>query len=120
VGWYLMIPPISALPPIDDGTIRSTLLNLWTGHVYENTNTLQQLMTATMLGDDEPVFSSNWITVASFERLDECEARMSRMQKSVEDESEKKVSELSLAIVQRGLRYAAANCIATDDPRLAK
>jgi hypothetical protein len=33
---------------------------------------------------------------------------------------DKKLSELSPAVVQRAMRFAGANCIATDDPRLAK
>jgi len=116
VGWYLMIPPASELPRSENGSITSALFS---SHCcYLPTATVGQLMSLMTTGDEEPVFSADWITMASFEKLDECEAQISRLLKPFDGIKEKKASEVSPSISQRAMRYAAANCIATDDPRL--
>lgn len=118
VGWYLMIPPASELPTFDKGNVG--ILDLFRHrHVYDaKTTTLEQAMSLMMLGDEEPVFSSTWVTMFSFETLDACESHMGNIVNAFHDIKDKKLSELSPTVYRPAMRFAAANCIATDDPRL--
>ena len=118
VGWYLMIPPVSELPLLDDGSIRASILSAWNGHTYNREATLRQAMETMSNGDQEPVFSSAWITMWSFDTLDACETAMHKAILQFNDIEDKKLSELSPSVAQRGIRFAASNCIETDDPRL--
>ncbi len=118
MGWYLMIPPVSELPSIDDGTIHSALVNAWGGHVYPNSATLHQAMSTMSSGDEEPAVSSTWITMWSFDTLDACESAMGKAIHGFDAIRDKKLSELSPSVAQRAIRFAASNCISTDDSRL--
>lgn len=112
-----MIPPTSELPLSED----SSIITFFSSHCcYLPTATIGQLMNLMITGDEEPVFSSDWITMASFEKLDECEARGTALLKQFDGIKEKKASEVPLSVSQRAMRYAAGNCISTDDPRLRK
>ena len=118
VGWYLMIPPVSELPSIDDGSIRASLLSAWNGNTYNRAATLGQAMNTMSNGDEEPVFSSAWITMWSFDTLDDCKTAMHKTILAFDQIKDKKLSELSTSEAQRAIRFAASNCIESDDPRL--
>ena len=118
VGWYLLIPPASEMPIICDD--RTGILDSFRCSREAHWHTLGQAMYMMSFGDEEPVFSGQWITMWSFDTLTNCETRLGKAIHAFDDMRAKSLESISLILVQRAMRFAAANCVATDDPRVAK
>jgi hypothetical protein len=54
----------------------------------------------------------------SFETLDACESKMGNTIRGFESIKNKDLSNLPRVVVERAMRFAAVNCIGSDDPRL--
>jgi hypothetical protein len=116
VAWYLMIPPTSTLPRFDrgDGGVFDLFRRVYDGRKL----TLADAIALMTRGDEEPVFSRDWITMYSFDDLPSCYSAMGKINHAFDSLRDKKVADLPPDLVNRAVRWAAGNCIISDDPRL--
>ena len=112
-----MSPPAKDLPVISRD---AGLLSTFTGPLaLRNNLTAEEAIAAMEFGDVAVPVSSDWIVLDSYENLDACRAGLSRaIERVVATMKGKKFSDVTEDLYQRVLRFGAARCIATDDPRL--
>ena len=117
LNWYLLTPPNSDLPVIarDAG-----FFSIFGGPLVLRDNvTMEQVIVITERGDWATPVSWDWIVLDSYENLDSCKSGRATQLKLAEEQQGKNLSDFEKEQYQFILRYAAARCIATDDPRLS-